>query len=512
MSPALAALAAALPILVILVLMLGLRWSAARAGLVGAAVALAVAIAAFGFPRLTAPGLGLGAALGGAAAESGFTAVTILWIIGPALGIHHLQLRTGAAEVLRAALGAFAPDPRLLALLVAWFFVLFMEGAAGFGASVALAAPFLVSAGFRPVEAVAITLVGHVVGVSFGAVGTPVVAQVAATGLTGREIAQATGIYHSLLGWVPLVALMLFVRRAAAGVPGGGLSWGWPAAAFTAFVIPYTLLWRFVGPELPTLGGALFGGALFVLLIRLRRGGAAVGEPGAPAPATGAVLRAAAPYVVLVALVLLTRLTPALRELLLDVAIGWELFGLFSGVVQPLYHPGTMLLLGFVAGALVQRARLGEVVRAITDATRRLAPVAVALLAMLMLSRLMVHAGMTEALAATAASSAGEAWPALAPFVGMLGTFVTGSATASNILFTDFQQETALTVGLPVAGVVGVQGFGAAVGNLICPHNVVAAGATVGLAGREGEILRRTLPITLLYATLGGLLALLLVR
>lgn len=214
----------------------------------------------------------------------------------------------------------------------------------------------------------------------------------------------------------------------------------------------------------------------------------------------------------LVGLVLLTRLTPALRGLLQEVAVGWELFGRFSGSVRPLYHPGSMLLLGFVAGALVQRAAPGDVVRAVAEASRRLAPVAVALVAMLMLSRLMVHAGMTQALAAAAAGSAGEAWPALAPFVGVLGTFVTGSATASNILFTDFQQETALAVGLPVAGVVGVQGFGAAVGNLICPHNVVAAGATVGLAGREGEILRRTLPVTLIYATLGGLLALLLVR
>jgi lactate permease len=94
----------------------------------------------------------------------------------------------------------------------------------------------------------------------------------------------------------------------------------------------------------------------------------------------------------------------------------------------------------------------------------------------------------------------------------MLGTFVTGSATASNILFTDFQRETALAVGLPVAGVVGVQGFGAAVGNMICPHNVVAAGATVGLEGREGEILRQTLWVTLVYTALGGLLALVLVR
>jgi lactate permease len=115
--------------------------------------------------------------------------------------------------VLRLAMGRLSNDPRIVALLVAWFFVLFVEGAAGFGTSVALAAPFLVSAGFRRVEAVTIALVGHAVGVSFGAVGTPVLAQVAVTPYTGLEIAAATGIYHGLVGWLmPLVAMLLVTR------------------------------------------------------------------------------------------------------------------------------------------------------------------------------------------------------------------------------------------------------------------------------------------------------------
>jgi lactate permease len=117
----------------------------------------------------------------------------------------------------------------------------------------------------------------------------------------------------------------------------------------------------------------------------------------------------------------------------------------------------------------------------------------VALLAMLVLSRTMVHAGMTDGLAVAAATVAGPVWPAVAPFVGALGTFVTGSATASNILFTNLQQETALNLGIDVVGVVGAQGFGAAVGNIVCPHNIVAAAATVGLVRAEGEVLRRTL-------------------
>lgn len=527
-------LLAALPILVILVLMVGLRRSAALAGVVGAGVAVGVALAAFGFPRATLPGLGVADGLLGAFAEAGFTALTILWIIGPALGIHELQRRTGAAAVLRDALASVAPDPRILALLVAWFFVLFMEGAAGFGASVALAAPVLVAAGFPPLGAVTLALISHVVGVSFGAVGTPILPQMAVTGATGLELARAGGIYHTLLGWLPLGVMMVLAGRIADagsgadpragtgnGVPTAATRrppWrstlGWTAAAWACFTLPYTLFWAFVGPELPTLGGALFGGVLFLLLVRKfsRRGAAGGRTHTQEPPPAAAVLRAAAPYLVLVVVILATRLIPPLRAALEAPTLAWELHGAFAGSMAWLYHPGSVLLMGFGVGALLQRAARDQVVAAIVTATRSLIPVAAALVAMLILARVMLHSGMTEVLALSAAGAAGGLWPLAAPFVGLLGTFVTGSATASNILFTALQQETALALDSSPVGMAGVQNFGAAVGNMICPHNVIAAGATVGLARQEGAILRRTLPVALLYASLGGALALWLVN
>lgn len=513
-------------------MMVGFGRSAALAGVVGAAVAVVVAFAAFGFPgetvridetiRAAAPeGIPALDALVGAFAEAAFTALTILWIIGPALGIHELQLRTGAAGVLRDALASFAPDPRILALLVAWFFVLFMEGAAGFGASVALAAPFLVAAGFPPVGAVTLALISHVVGVSFGAVGTPILPQMAVTGASGLELARAGGIYHTLLGWLPLGVMMLLATRITRGDGGakGGSTWpstlGWTGAAWISFTLPYTLLWAFVGPELPTLGGALFGGVLFLLLLKgmsaRRPGGSPGGQALREAPSAGVVLRAAAPYLVLVGVVLATRLIPPLRAALESPTLAWELHGAFSGSMAYLYHPGSVLLVGFAAGALLQRAGRDQLLAAILRATRSLLPVTVALLAMLVLARVMVHGGMTEVLALAAAGAVGGMWPLAAPFVGLLGTFVTGSATASNILFTDLQQETARALGRSTVGMAGAQNFGAATGNMVCPHNVIAAGATVGLARREGEILRRTLPVALLYASLGGVLALWLV-
>jgi lactate permease len=505
------ALLAATPVAVVLVLMVGLGWSAARAGVVTAAGTLVLAVGAFAFggpddPYSTVSGLV------GVTTEASFVTLTVVAIIGPALGIHHLQQRSGATDVLRAGLARLTPDPRVAALLIAWFFTLFLEGAAGFGTPVALAAPFLVAAGFPPLAAVTAALVGHAVGVSFGAVGTPVMAQVASTGFTGSELAAATAPYHVALGWILMAALVVVVGRAR---PGGGSPWGWGALAAALFFAPYWLIARFVGAELPTLGGALLGGTVFVGVVVARRRSATTGIAGGVDPTQGdsdppnadELLRAAAPYATLVVLVLLTRLVPPIRDALFGVVVDWELFGAFSGSIRPLYHPGALLPLAFLVGAFVQRADRTDVRHAVGATNRLLAPVVVALLGMVVIARTMSQAGMTDELA-TAAAGVGGAWPLLAPAVGALGTFVTGSAPASNILFTDLQASTAQAVGRPVLPLLGAQGFGAAVGNIVCPHNVVAAAATVGLAGREGAVLRRTLPVTVIYVALGGLLAL----
>lgn len=504
------AVLAALPILLILVLMLGAQWSAGRAGALGLALTLGLAWWVFGYGTQVYPDLGVALATGGALAEAVFIAATILWIIFPALCIHELQLRTGAVDVLRTAMGRLSGDPRILALLVAWFFVLFVEGAAGFGTSVALAAPFLVAAGFGRVEAVAVALIGHAVGVSFGALGTPVLPQVAVTGFSGLEIAAATGVYHALLGWVlPLAAMGFVTRMLPPKQRGGAAIWAWTAGAAVLFLVPFYLMARYVGPELPTLGGALFGGVAFVGLLVLARRWEEVPAGGLHEPETlraGRLLRAAAPYLVLVAVVLLTRLPPGVKERLQRVALQWSYAGTFGASMAYLYHPGTMLLVGFAVGAWWQQAAWAEVRGAAGEALRRLGPVALALVAMLGLSRVMVYAGMIETLAGATAALTGSAWPVFAPFVGMLGTFITGSATASNILFTDFQESMALQLGASVLPMIGAQGFGAAVGNIICPHNIIAAGATVGLSGQEGAVLKRTLWPALGYGLLGGVL------
>jgi lactate permease len=487
-------LLAATPVVVILVLMVLLRQSAATAGACGLAVALALAFTAF---ELGAPaGVPAAPAALGTIAETLHTSASILWIIVPALSLYELQRRAGAIDRIHRALTGITRARRLQALMIAWFFGLFMEGAAGFGTPVALAAPLLVGVGFAPVRAVVLALLGHAAGVSFGAVGTPVLTQAEMTGLDGRQIAAATALLHALAGFV----LLLTLARLADDAPLRRSDAGWSLLAGVCFYLPSVALAVFAGPELPTLGGALLGGLTFAAILwRLR-----------PGPADDQSLRDLvadlAPYAFILVLVLVTRLLPEVRAALSGIAFDWHLYGTFRGRFEPFFHPGSLLLAGLLISAALT-GRVAHLLPSLGAALRRVGPVAVALLAMLALSRVMVHAGMIDELAG-AAARAGDLWPLLAPAVGVLGTFVTGSATASNVLFTDFQLGTAAALALPPIAMLAAQSFGAAIGNVVAPHNIIAGCATVGLKGREGDVLAGTVGACVLGALMAGALLL----
>ncbi|MGV7216953.1 L-lactate permease [Bradyrhizobium sp. UFLA05-112] len=496
-----AALVAIAPLALIVLLMAVLRWSAANAGLVGLVAATAGAIGFFGLGTSIYAEQGLAGTLIGTGAEAIFSAVDILWIILPALSLYELQQRSGAIDAIRTGLMSLSSDKTLLALIIAWFFAPFMEGAAGFGTPIALAAPLLVSLGFTPVVAVALPLIGHVTGTSFGALGTPIFAQTDVSGVSGNSIAPPTALLHASLA--PLLVLSIVFIAGTGRFQAKYVAWAIVAAI--CFLLPYLALAIWVGPELPTLGGALAGGSVFAFVLRR------VHAQQSKSLDARSLAIAGLPYAVLVGLILVTRLVPQIRDALRHIVLEWGLPGPFGGRVEPLYHPGTMLLAGFLLGGLLQGCKTDDLAGAVTTAVRRLVPVAVALFAMLAIARLMVHAGMIEALAETATRT-GQAWPLLAPSVGAIGSFITGSTTVSNILLTDLQQAAAARLGLPMLALVSAQGFGAAVGNCAALHNIITGAATVGLQGREGDVLRKTGPVCLGCLALGGALALTLVR
>ncbi|MEO1748256.1 MAG: L-lactate permease [Pseudomonadota bacterium] len=481
---------AAAPLVIVLFAMAALGWSAASAGLVALCAAAALAIFVFGLSSELVPEpLNM---VSGIAAETLHSTATILWIILAALVLFEYQKRSGGIERIRNTLASFTDDRRIEALLIAWFFGLFIEGAAGFGTPVALAAPLLVGVGFPPVRAVSMALVGHAAGVPFGAVGTPTIAQIDISGLDATPLAGTIAAINVVIGMGMLLALMQMADER----PIKGSDIFLAVLAAICFMVPYLLLAWFTGPELPALAGAMIGLVVFLIILRIRSAVRSV----ALRPLIGDLV----PYMILVGFILLTRLIEPIKTAFNDFAFQWELFGVFSGNFAPIYHPGTLMMVAIALGSFAYK-RSDLFLPSVMAALQRLVSVGIALMLMLALSRTMVHAGMIDALAKTAAL-AGPVWPFFAPMVGTLGTFVSGSATTSNILFTEFQLSTANTIGLPAAAMVAAQGVGAAIGNLIAPHNIIAGCATVGLVGKEGGIMRHMVPVALTGLLLCGTL------
>src|SRR5215813_4676006 len=350
-----AALIATAPLALIIFLMAILRWPAANAGLVGLVATVVGAIGFFGFGTRIQVEQGITGALIGTGAEAAFSAVDILWIILPALSLYELQRHSGAIDVIRMGLMSLSSDKTLLAIIIAWFFAAFMEGAAGFGTPIALAAPLLVSLGFTPVVAVALPLIGHVAGTSFGALGTPIFAQAEVSGISGSSIAPPTALLHA-----SLAPLLVFSIVFIAGTGRFQMKYAaWAIVAAVCFLLPYLALAVWVGPELPTLGGALAGGFAFAFILRRKHA-----EQAEPLDARSLAI-AGLPYAVLVGLILVTRLVPQIRDALRQVVLEWALPGPFGGRIEPLYHPGTMLLAGFLFGGLLQGCRLADLADAV---------------------------------------------------------------------------------------------------------------------------------------------------
>ncbi|MFP4418504.1 MAG: L-lactate permease, partial [Chitinispirillaceae bacterium] len=312
----------------------------------------------------------------------------------------------------------------------------------------------------------------------------------------------------------------------------------WPLAVLggLVFTVPQMLIAVLVGPELPTLLGSLIGLPLFILLVRKKvftpkeswdfpphsqwprewEGEIRAGDKPLNIRPEMSVLRAWMPYVIVGAVLLLSRvqafgLTPLLRQW----SIGWEeiLDTSIGRAIQPLYNPGVFpFLVVALLIPFIHKIRFGETLQAFKETFHMIVPASVALVFTLGMVYIMMETGeatrmdsMLIVLAKAAASVAGSVWYVVAPFVGAMGTFISGSNTVSDIMFGPFQYSTARTAEIAPAPILALQAVGGAAGNMIAIHNVVAALTTVGLIGREGVIIRKNIWVCLGYCLLAGI-------
>lgn len=558
MNIELLALFAVAPLLVALVLMVGLRWSSMRAMPLAWATGAVLAILVWQLPLIRVIALTL---------EGFITAAGVLIIVFGALLIYYTLTYSGAMETIQAGMKKISPDRRVQTIIIGFMFAAFIEGAAGFGTPAALAAPLLLGLGFPPLCAAVICLAFNSIPVTFGAVGTPVlqgfksIEAMAMTALgTGDPalVYKTIGEYVTLMHLPMLFLLPIFLLGFMTRYYGKNKSWSEGFAAWkycllasVCFGVPYFILAWTVGPELPSLLGGIIG---LGVLVKLTQKGICVPEgtwdfdssdkwdPSwigeiKPSDVTEykehmSQFMAWLPYVLCGLILVITRV-PAfhLKGIVTDPMFNIGAANILgqegvTSYIAILNLPGTVpfilvsIITIFLHGMLRDDAiGSNKVSKAWSTAFAKMKAPTISLLAAVALvsifkgtgvSEATNHVSMPMALAQCLADLAGGAWPALASYVGGLGAFITGSNTVSDMLFANFQWDMARTLGYTVPQhfiIAAAQGVGGAMGNMICIHNIVAACAVLGLIGKEGDILRRTVSPFILYGIAVGIVA-----
>ncbi len=497
---------ALLPIITILVLMVGFRWGASRAGGAGYLVALLIALTAFGAgPSLLAVAHGKALLL----------TLDVLFIIWMAFLLFRVADEAGAIKAIGEALPHLTADKGMQALIIGWAFATFLQGVGGFGVPVAVIAPIMVGLGFPPLSAVVIPSIGHGWAVTFGSLGSSFNAMMAATGLP-----------ENLLG--PPAAIFLGIAGLGVGLMVAHVAGGWSALKrllWPSLVIGFVMgiaqylgvlagLWN-IGGFLGGLAGLIVG---FPLARRFR------GEQGQNGVLDSRTLGIAlSGYAVLVTITLGIQLIPDIRAALGKVVFSLDFLAVSTSLgyenpagagreIPVFRHAGAILLYASIIAYLIYyRAgwyKPGAARRIVNGTIRRVMSSSVGIASMVAMAVIMQHVGMTETLARGLAGGVGAFFPFVAPWIGALGAFMTGSNTNSNVVFAALQMRTAELLGYTIAVILAGQTSGAALGSVIAPTKVVVGASTGGMEGHEGEVMRKMLVYTGLLVLMMSLLAL----
>jgi lactate permease len=552
-APLWSTLVAALPIVLLLGLLATGRVSAPAAALAGLVAALLAAVFVFAPPEVHEPGggqLGWAGAVAAAAADgAAFGLLPIGWIVLAAIFLYTLTVETGRFEVVKHSVLALSNDRRVQALLIAFCFGAFVEGAAGFGTPVAISAALLLGAGFKPLHAAGLALIANTSPVAFGALGTPIItlAQVTLPQGVAREawefqISQMAGRqlpFFSLI--VP--AWLVFTMAGWRGVRGV-----WPALAVCggSFALVQFVVANFVGPSLVDVAGGLISLVVLALFLRVWRPAVSwrfphetADLPGAPAPAhtRGQVLSAWVPWLLLSLFVFVWGLPPVKAALDRHTTVKVEVPGLHRQVarVPPvvpaerteeavytfnwLSATGTGIFLAAVLSGMWLRVPPARFLRLFAWTCVRMRWPLFTIACMLALAYVTRYSGM-DATLGLAFTRTGRFYPFAAPLLGWLGVALTGSDTSSNALFGSLQKITAenllrrgalpaqLSEAQAVLLLATANSTGGVMGKMIDAQSIVVSAAATDQPGHEGAILRFVFWHSLALALLMGLLVL----
>jgi lactate permease len=554
---ALQALLAFVPILVGGILIIGLRWTAKKSMPIVYLIATVIAFFAWqmSFNRILASTI-----------EGLVYAASILWIIFGAILLLNTLKYSGALAAIRRGFSNISTDRRIQVIIIAWLFGSFIEGASGFGTPAAICAPLLVGLGFPAMAAVTMGMMIQSTPVSFGGVGTPIL--IGIEGGLNHEVISSNlidvgsswdhflalitsevAITHAIIGtFIPLFMCVIMTRYF-----GKNKSWkeGFSIFPFAilgglAFTIPYALTGIFLGPEFPSIIGALVGLPIVVFAAKNKFLTPKTAWDFAPAKEWPvewmgklqvkveelsdamptkkmSLAKAWAPYLLVAIILVLSRINSlGIKALLQKVNIPFnDILGEgFNVGFAPLYLAGGIMIFVVLITYFLHNMKVKQLRSAISESGITLISAGFVLVFTVPMVRVLINSGVNDleltsmpvAMAEFVANSVGNIYPLFAPTIGALGAFIAGSNTVSNMMLCEFQFATASSLLMPGTILIALQAVGAAAGNMVAIHNVVAASATVGLLGREGSVLRKTILPTIYYILLVGLIGLIMVN
>jgi lactate permease len=532
-SLGLSAIFAALPVITLFILLGGLKMKAQWAALISLGVAMLVALIVYGMP------VGQTALSASEGAVFGF--FPIMWIVIMALWIYNMTVATGDFAVLRRSFATISEDQRVQAVIIAFCFGALMEALAGFGTPVAICSVMLIGLGFRPIKAASVALVANTAPVAFGAIAIPIVTLSEITGLDKGDLGAMVGRQTPFLALIVPLILIGMVDGAR------GIRQTWPVAVVggLAFAIGQFACSNYISVEVTDIVAALLSTGCIVAMLQfwspgeplLAEDGAATGRFDRPAAAgasvhdpamereitrrdgtgkdgTGAVIRAYAPYVIIIAVLSIAQI-PAIKNKLAEspwtTTFDWPGLDVQSpdgeAVSSQTFNfnwlpaAGTLLLISGLLTMAVLRVAPGRALRVLIDTVVQLRWAIVTVMAVLALAYVMNQSGQIITLGLWAAG-AGSFFAFLSPLIGWLGVAVTGSDTSSNALFGALQVTAAKENGMDQVLLAAGNSSGGVLGKMISPQNLAIGAAAVGMAGQEGDLFRTVLKWSLLLILL----------
>ena len=431
----------------------------------------------------------------------------IIYVIISALFIYNISKKSGGLDTIMSMLTSITKDMRILVLILAWGLGGFLEAVAGFGTSVAIPASILIILGMNPIKAAVVCLIANTAPTAFGAVGLPITTLAKVTGLETTQLSYFVAIQlFFLIVIIPFVLVMLTSGKGLKSFKGNGVLFSTFMAGFT-FAVPQIFITKYMGPELPSIVGAIICILSLVFITRLyankRQETPVQPNNEAGTKTTGDKIKAWIPFILVFVLIIFTSsLFPSIKGALASVKTS---FHFYNGIgakpvdIDWLSSPGTLILLSSFIGGAIQGLSLKEMVLVLFDTIKQLTKTIVTVCAIVGLSKVMGYSGMITIIAISLVKLTGPFYPVISPIIGVLGIFITGSDTSANVLFGALQVQAAQALSVNTYWLAAANMAGATAGKMISPQSIAIATGATKLEGKEGVLLKKALPYCAFY-------------